>query len=272
MADTTTLIQAAFLGVVEGVTEFLPISSTGHLILADRLIDFKQRFPSAEIFEVVIQFGAILAVCALYFDRLLRVAVRLPYDPEARRFVLDVIVAFLPAAVLGLIFHDFIKRVLFSPWVVVTTMILGGVAILIIEALRPKPRYEFSEELPVTTSLGIGFFQALAMIPGTSRSASTILGAMLLGVDRKAATEFSFFLAIPTMLAASVLDLWKGRADLHGGEMLTIGVGFVISMVTAFFVVKAFLRFVTTHTFRGFGWYRIAAGVLIAVVLLAFHA
>ena len=121
MADTTTLIQAAFLGVVEGVTEFLPISSTGHLILADRLIDFKQRFPSAEIFEVVIQFGAILAVCALYFDRLLRVAVRLPYDPEARRFVLDVIVAFLPAAVLGLIFHDFIKRVLFSPWVVVTT-------------------------------------------------------------------------------------------------------------------------------------------------------
>jgi undecaprenyl-diphosphatase len=271
LADTTTLIQAAFLGVVEGVTEFLPISSTGHLILADRLLDFKGRFPSAEVFEVVIQFGAILAVCALYFDRLLRVALRLPYDPEARRFVLDLIVAFLPAAVLGLIFHDFIKRVLFSPWVVVTTLILGGVAILVIEAMRPKPRYEFSEELPVPTSLGIGFFQALAMIPGTSRSASTILGAMLLGVDRKAAAEFSFFLAIPTMLAATVLDLWKARGDLHGSEMLTIGVGFVVAMVTAFFVIKAFLRFITRHSFRGFGWYRIAAGIVMAIVLLAVH-
>ena len=269
MADTTTLIQAAFLGVVEGVTEFLPISSTGHLILADYLIDFNS--PAAKVFEVVIQFGAILAVCALYFERLLGVALRLPYDAQARRFVVDVVVAFLPAAVLGAIFHDWIKAVLFSPWVVVTTMILGGVAILAIEALRPEPRYDSSQNLPVPVSLGIGFFQALAMIPGTSRSASTILGAMLLGVDRKAATEFSFFLAIPTMLGATVLDLWKARGDLHGGEMLTIAVGFVVATVTAFFVVKAFLRFITRHTFRGFGWYRIAAGIVMAVVLLTMH-
>lgn len=269
MADSATLLQAAVLGVVEGLTEFLPVSSTGHLILAGYLLGFQG--PPGKVFEVVIQLGAIVAVCVLYFDRLLRVALRLPSDPAARRFVLALLAGLLPAMVLGVIFHDFIKKVLFSPWVVVASLIVGGVLILLIEGrLRPAPRYHAAEGLPVPLALKVGFCQALAMVPGVSRSGATILGGVLLGVERKAAAEFSFFLAIPTMLAATAYDLLTVGPELAGGDLVTIAVGFVLAMVTAMLVVKGLIAFLARHTFRAFGWYRIVAGLAMAVVLLAY--
>ncbi len=266
MADSTTFIQAAILGVVEGVTEFIPVSSTGHLILAGHLIGFEGNF--AGVFEVVIQLGAILAVCILYFERLLRVVLRLPYHPAAQRFALALLAAFLPSVVLGALLHDVIKDVLFSPWVVVVSLVLGGVAILAIEARSPTPREHEAEALPVSLALKIGLCQLVSMIPGVSRSGATILGAVLLGVDRKAAAEFSFFLAIPTMFAASVYDLYKSSGELAGGDLLVIAVGFLVSLVTAVIVIRAFLAFLVRHTFRAFGWYRIAAGLAMAAILL----
>lgn len=266
MPDLTTLLQAAILGVVEGVTEFIPVSSTGHLILAGHLIGFEGAY--AGVFEVVIQLGAILAVCVLYFERLLRVVLRLPYDPAARRFVAAILAAFLPSVVLGALFHDVIKGVLFSPWVVVASLILGGLAILAIEAMSPAPRQHEAEALPVPLALKIGLCQVVSMIPGVSRSGATILGAVVLGVDRKAAAEFSFFLAIPTMLAAAVYDLYKNGSTLSGGDLLVIAVGFAVSLVTAVIVIRAFLAFLVRHTFCAFGWYRIGAGLVMALILL----
>ena len=266
MADLTTFLQAVILGVVEGVTEFIPVSSTGHLILAGHLIGFEGAV--AGTFEVVIQLGAILAVCVLYFERLLRVVVRLPYDPAARRFVLALLAAFLPSVVLGALLHDVIKEVLFSPWVVVVSLVLGGIAILAIEAVSPEPRQHSAEGMPVALALKIGFCQVISMVPGVSRSGATILGAVLLGVDRKAAAEFSFFLAIPTMMAASAYDLYKSSGALAGSDFAVIAVGFVVSLITAVIVIRAFLAFLVRHTFRAFGWYRIGAGIAMAVVLL----
>lgn len=269
MADTTSLVQAAILGVLEGLTEFLPVSSTGHLILAGYLMGFQG--PPGKVFEVVIQLGAILAICLLYFERLLRVALRLPYDRAARRFVLAILAGFLPAMVLGFLLRDFIKEVLFSPWVVVCSLVVGGVLILLIEGLlRPAPRYQVAEDLPVALALKVGFCQAVAMIPGVSRSGATILGGVLLGVERKAAAEFSFFLAIPTMLAATAYDLYKVGPELASGDLVTIAVGFGLAFVTALLVVRALLAFLARHTFRVFGWYRIAAGLAMAAVLLAY--
>ncbi len=269
MADSATLLQAAVLGVVEGLTEFLPVSSTGHLILAGYLMGFAG--PPGKVFEVVIQLGAIVAVCLLYFERLLRVALRLPYDPAARGFVLSLLAGFLPAMVLGVLLHDTIKTVLFSPWVVVCTLVAGGVLILLIEGrLRPAPRHLDAERLPLPLALKVGFCQALAMVPGVSRSGATILGGVLLGVERRAAAEFSFFLAIPTMLAATAYDLYKVGPELATGDLLTIAVGFLVAMATAMLVVRALLAFLARHTFRIFGWYRIAAGLAMAAVLLAY--
>jgi undecaprenyl-diphosphatase len=270
LADSATLLQAAVLGVVEGITEFLPVSSTGHLILAGHLLGFAG--PPGKVFEVVIQLGAIVAVCLLYFDRLLRVALRLPYDPAARRFVLSLLAGFLPAMVLGVLFRDTIKTVLFSPWVVVCTLVAGGVLILLIEGrLRPaEPLHHDAEALPLALALKVGLCQAVAMVPGVSRSGATILGGVLLGVERKAAAEFSFFLAIPTMLAATVYDLYKVGPELASGDLATIGVGFLLAMATAMLVVRALIAFLARHTFRVFGWYRIAAGLAMAAVLLAY--
>jgi undecaprenyl-diphosphatase len=266
MADST-LLHALILGVVEGLTEFLPVSSTGHLILAGWLLGFSG--PPGKVFEVAIQLGAIVAVCILYFRRLWRVAAALPTSPAARRFVLALLLGFLPAMVLGALFHSFIKGVLFSPWVVVTTLVLGGVAILVIERLRPTVRIARAEDVPPTTALAVGFCQALAMIPGVSRSGATILGGVLLGLDRRAAAEFSFFLAIPTMLAATVYDLYKNRALLAADDLLTIAVGFSAAMVTAMLVVEGLLRWLQRHTFEVFGWYRIAVGLVMAGILYA---
>lgn len=259
------LIQAVLLGVIEGLTEFLPVSSTGHLILAGWLMGFAG--PPGKVFEVAIQLGAIVAVCILYFRRLWRVAAALPTSAAARRFVLALLLGFLPAMVLGALLHGFIKSVLFSPWVVVTTLVLGGIAILAIERLRPVVRIERAEDVPPRSALAVGLCQALAMIPGVSRSGATILGGVLLGLDRRAAAEFSFFLAIPTMLAATVYDLYKSRALLALDDFLLIAVGFVTAMLTALVVVEALLRFLQRHSFVVFGWYRIAVGLAMGAVL-----
>src|SRR6185369_3013075 len=235
-------LSALILGALEGLTEFLPVSSTGHLILAGDLLGFQSDL--GKVFEIVIQLGAILAVVVFSWTRLWRVLVGLPGDPQARRFALAVILAFLPAAVLGALFHDFIKTVLFSPWVVVVTLVLGGIAILVIERRAPQPRYDRIETMPFRTALGVGFCQAIAMIPGVSRAGATILGGELLGVDRRTATEFSFYLAIPTMLGATVLDLWKARDTLTSDGMGLIAVGFVTAFVVAIPVVKGLIGFV----------------------------
>jgi undecaprenyl-diphosphatase len=260
------VISALVLGAIEGFTEFLPISSTGHLILAGNLLGFQGS--TAKVFEVVIQLGAILAVVVFSFRRLWQVLVGLPSDPGARRFALAVILAFIPSVVLGLIFHDFIKNVLFSPWVVCVALVLGGIAILLIERMAPRPRYRSVESIPMRTALGIGFCQAIAMIPGVSRAGATILGGELLGVDRRIATEFSFYLAIPTMLGATVLDLYKARDDLTSQGMGLIAVGFITAFVVAIPVVKGLIDFVGRYGLAPFAWYRIVFGLAFGAWLL----
>jgi undecaprenyl-diphosphatase len=258
-------IQAVILGLVEGLTEFLPVSSTGHLILLGDLLGFQG--PEGKVFEVVIQFGAILAVCIVYFQRLLKVALGIPHDPGARRFVIAVLLAFLPAVAIGVVARDFIKTVLFNPWVVSWALILGGVAILWIERRAWEPRHFKIEQFPVRLALGIGFIQCLAMIPGVSRSGATILGGLLLGVERKTAMEFSFFLAIPTMLGAGTYDLYKSWGNLSSNDALLIAVGFTAAFVAALIVVRSVLAFIGRYGFTPFGWYRIALGSLMLGIL-----
>jgi undecaprenyl-diphosphatase len=258
-------LDAAVLGLVEGITEFLPISSTGHLILVGDLIGFDH--PVAKLFDVVIQLGAILAVVVLYFGRLWRVLVGLPSDVAARRFAVAVILAFLPSAVLGALIHDFIKAVLFSPIISAVTLIVGGFAILWIERHLPEPNCERVEDFNAKLALKIGLFQCLALIPGVSRAGATIMGALLLRVERKAATEFSFFLAIPTMLGASVYDLYKSPAELSAdGSVALIAIGFIVAFLSALVVVRGLIGFVSRHGFAPFAWYRIVAGTALLAV------
>jgi undecaprenyl-diphosphatase len=258
MSDTIT---AVILGLVEGITEFLPISSTGHMIIVGDVLGFTNSF--SKLFEVVIQLGAILAVCWLYREKLWRTVTHLTRQGESQTFARNVLVAFLPAVVIGLISHDFIKRVLFSPTVVGWAFVLGGIAILAAERWRPAARCDSAESMPAGVAVRIGLFQCLAMIPGTSRSGATIVGALLLGVTREAATEFSFFLAIPTMAGATALDLWKARHDLASAGWGMIAIGFVVAFVAALVVVRGLVRFVSRHGFAPFAWYRIAAGAVI---------
>jgi undecaprenyl-diphosphatase len=265
--DLITLLEAAFLGVVEGLTEFLPVSSTGHLILLDDLLGFEG--PPGKVFEIVIQLGAILAVCWVYRQRLFDVLVGLPSERPAQRFTLNVLLAFLPAAVIGVIAYPIIKQVLFSPWVVSVSLILGGFAIIAIERMVKEGRHEEVEEMPWRTSLAIGFVQCLAMIPGVSRSGATIMGALLMGVERRTAAEFSFFLAIPTMFAATVYDLYKNRAVLTFDNSLIIVVGFVLAFASALVVVRTFVGFVGRHGFVPFAVYRIVIGALMLALLFA---
>ena len=262
----SNLLDALLLGVVEGITEFIPVSSTGHLILARELLDYPiERF---DVLVFVIQLAAILAICLLYLSRLTRVLVELPTKPEARRFVLAIAVAFIPSVVLGLLFNDFMKRVLFSPWVVAIALVVGGIVILLIECLPHRARYHDPAEVPWGTALVIGFCQAISMIPGVSRAGATIMGALVMGMDRRAAAEFSFFLAIPTMLGAGLLDLVKYHSLIDGPLALDIAVASLAAFVTAIIVVRAFISFITRHTFVVFGWYRIAVGL----AMLAFLA
>jgi undecaprenyl-diphosphatase len=263
----STYLDVILLGLVEGITEFLPISSTGHLILVDDLLGFSG--PPGNVFEIVIQLGAILAVCALYFRKLFGVLVGLPMDPQARRFTLNLLWAFLPAAMVGLLAHGFIKSVLFSPWVVSVTLIIGGIAILVIERVRPAPIYRDVDDLPPSVALKIGFAQVVSMIPGVSRAGATIMGAMLFRVDRATAAEFSFFLAIPTMFAATAYDLYKNRASLSLDDFQMIALGFVVAFVSALIVVRWLIGFISRHGFGPFAWYRIMVGALMLGLLIA---
>ena len=252
-------IYAVILGVVEGLTEFIPVSSTGHLLLTKVLLGLPPGF--WDTFVVLIQLGAILAVVALYFQRLWKVLVGLPTDPAARRFAIGVLIAFLPGAVAGLLLHDLIKTVLFdSPRLICWSLLLGGIVLLIIDRFAPQPRERDAMHLPWLTALGVGVFQCLALIPGVSRSGATIVGSMLLGVEKRAAAEFSFFLAIPTMLGAFVLDAWESRKTLDMGHSGIIAVGFVVSFVVALVVIRWMLDVVTKRGFALFGWWRIAVG------------
>jgi undecaprenyl-diphosphatase len=252
-------IYAVILGIVEGLTEFIPVSSTGMLLLTKQALGLTDV--NWDTFIVLIQLGAILAVVVLYFSRLWNVVLRLPSDPRARRFALSVIVAFLPAAVLGILLHDLIKQVLFeSPRVICISLILGGVVLLLIDRYAPHPTRDDAMALPLPTSLVIGFFQCLAMIPGVSRSGATIVGSMLMGVEKRAAAEFSFFLAIPTMAGAFTVDAWKNRHELAHGHLGLVAIGFVVSFIVALGVIRAMLAIVTRRGYAPFGWLRIAIG------------
>jgi undecaprenyl-diphosphatase len=262
------IVNAILLGIVEGLTEFLPVSSTAHLLLFQDLLGFQ---PPGAVFPIVIQFGAILSVVVVYWSKFWRVLVGLPSEQSAQRFTLSVLIAFLPAAVIGALLHNFIKDVLFAPsiapYVIATTLILGGIVILIAERIAPQPRYTNADNLPFSKAFQIGLCQVIAIIPGVSRSGATILGGELLGVDRKAAAEFTFYLAVPTMLGASVLDVYSNRDVLTLDAGLTIAVGFVVSFLVAWVVVKTFIGFIGKYGLKPFGWYRIIAGALIFAIL-----
>jgi len=259
------LFTAAILGVVEGVTEFLPVSSTGHLIVAGSLLDYTGE--KAKLFEIVIQAGAILAVCWEYRAKLLAVAAGIFRDRGAQRFVLNLLIAFLPAAVLGLVFGSAIKAKLFAPAPVAAAFIVGAIVIFWVERRQRRnpreARIDKIDDMRWPDALKIGIAQAFALIPGTSRSGATIIGGMLFGLSRTAATEFSFFLAIPTLLAATGYEFVRNRHLLAGGDLTMVAVGFVTAFVSAFFVVRALLRYVAHHDFVPFAWYRIAFGLVI---------
>jgi len=256
--DVVTLLQAAFLGLVEGITEFIPVSSTGHLIVAGDLIGFTGE--RAKTFEIVIQLGAILSVVWVYRGRFLGVARDLLRTPTSRLFVLNLALGFLPAAVVGLLAHRWIKAHLFTVPTVAGALVVGGLAILLIERVHPDQHVDSVDRLPPRLALGVGFAQVLALFPGVSRAGATILGGYLLGLSRKVAAEFSFFLAVPVMVAASALDLVSNRGNLSAGDIPVFAVGFVVSFLAAMVVIRAFIGFVGRHDFTVFAWYRIVAG------------
>jgi len=260
--DIILLLKAAILGVVEGLTEFLPISSTGHLILAGDLLNFNDE--KGKVFEIVIQFGAILAVCWEYRAKILSVTDGLlQKQVDAQRFVLNLLVAFIPAAVLGLLFASAIKAHLFAPVPVAIALIVGGFFILWAEKRDHKITVESVDEMSWKDALKVGCAQAFALIPGTSRSGATIIGGLLFGLSRKAATEFSFFLAIPTLTAATVYEVVKYRDLFHVEDIGMFAVGSVTSFISAFFCVRWLLRFISHHDFTVFAWYRIAFGLIV---------
>lgn len=257
--ENQTIVEALLLGLLEGLTEFIPVSSTGHLLLAGHFLGFES---TGKTFEVLIQLGAILAILSVYSARLLRIAADLPRDPRTRRFVAGILVAFLPAAVIGMLAHDFIKTVLFeTPLVICITLIAGGFILLWVDRMRLTPRYHDVMDYPLWLCLAIGLFQCLAMIPGTSRSGATIVGALLMGTDKRSAAEFSFFLAMPTMAGAFTLDLIKNANILTFDDAMVIGAGFVTAFIAGVFVVRYLLDYVSRHGFSLFAWWRIAVGL-----------
>lgn len=261
------MLHTAFLlGVIEGMTEFIPVSSTGHLILFGDILGFEG--PPGKVFEIVIQLGAILAVCWLYRRKLGETAAgMLRRNRKDWRFATGILLAFLPAMIAGALLHGFIKTVLFNPINVSVMLIIGGVAILAIERYKPPARHHAPEHFSLSLCLKIGLCQCLALIPGTSRSGATIMGALLLGVDRKAAAEFSFFLAIPTMLAATVFDLYLNWGTLTFNGAGLIAVGFVTAFLSALAVVRAVVAYIARYSFTPFAWYRIALGSLMLYLL-----
>jgi undecaprenyl-diphosphatase len=250
--------QVILLGLIEGLTEFLPVSSTGHLLLTEHFLGICNP---GKTFEVLIQLGAILAILSVYFVKLTRVAMAVPYDPAARRFVLSVLLAFLPAAVIGVAAHGFIKGVLFeTPMLIAIMLILGGIVLLYVDRMHLPVRYTNAMDFPPSMAFKIGLLQCLAMIPGVSRSGATIVGAMLLGTDKRSAAEFSFFLAMPTMAGAFAYDLYKNWSVLQASDVTNIAVGFITAFIAAVFVVRYLLDYVSRHGFAVFGWWRIIVG------------
>ncbi len=263
--DISLLAKAAIMGIVEGLTEFLPISSTGHLILAGALLGFDDE--KAKVFDIAIQTGAIFAVMLVYWQKIRSTLLALPTDKQAQQFALNVLVAFIPAVILGLLFGKAIKENLFTPTVVASTFILGGFIILWAEARhKNKPsatRVHDVDAMTVGDAIKVGLVQCLAMIPGTSRSGATIIGGMLLGLSRKAATDFSFFLAMPTLVGAGVYSLYKERALLSLADVPMFAVGLLFSFLSAWLCIRWLLRYISSHSFVLFAWYRIAFGLLV---------
>jgi undecaprenyl-diphosphatase len=260
--DVLLLAKAAVMGVVEGLTEFLPISSTGHLILAGALLGFEDD--KAKVFDIAIQTGAILAVIIVYWQKIRDTLVALPTERQAQRFALNVLIAFVPAVILGLLFGKMIKEHLFTPVIVASTFIIGGFIILWAEKRPPAAtRVHEVDEMTPMDALKVGLVQCLAMVPGTSRSGATIIGGMLLGLSRKAATDFSFFLAIPTLIGAGVYSLYKERALLSAADIPLFAVGLFFSFVSAWVCVRWLLRYISSHSFVPFAWYRIAFGLVV---------
>ena len=263
MADTT--LAALFLGVLEGLTEFIPVSSAGHILLAGHFIGFES---SGKTFEVVIQLGAVLAVLSVYAAKLWTVFRDAPHSIEARRTILSVLIAFLPAVFIGVLAHDFIKTVLFeSPRLIAIMLILGGIVLVFVDRFAPVPRHDDAMKLPLSMALKIGIIQCLAMIPGVSRSGATIVGALMLGANKRAAAEFSFFLSMPTMAGAFAYDLYKNRDVLDASAINEIAIGFVAAFIAAVLVVRWLLGYVSRHGYALFGWWRIIVGGLALVAL-----
>ncbi len=259
--DLWSAFQALVLGIVEGLTEFLPISSTGHLIVVGDLLAFNGDRATA--FKIIIQLGAILAVMWEFRSRIIDVVVGLPTQRRAQRFTLNLLVAFIPAVVLGLLFADLIEHWLFNPITVATALIIGGVVMIWAEKRVHTIRAETVDDMDWKLALKVGCAQCLALIPGTSRSGSTIIGGLLFGLSRKAAAEFSFFLAMPTMVAATVYSLYKYREILHSSDFPVFAIGFVTTFIVAMITVRALLKFIANHSYAVFGWYRIAFGLVI---------
>lgn len=253
-------LVAAVLGILEGLTEFIPVSSTGHILLAGHFLGFQS---TGKAFEVLIQLGAILAILTVYSKRLISLVTAAPSDPKARRFILAVLLAFLPAVFIGVLAHDFIKTVLFeTPMLIAVMLILGGIVLLWVDRRVEAPTYSEATEFPLSLAFKIGLFQCLAMIPGVSRSGSTIVGALLLGADKRSAAEFSFFLSMPTMAGAFAYDLFKNHDALSSSDFAVIAIGFVCAFIAAVLVVSRLLDFVSRRGYALFGWWRIVVGVV----------
>jgi undecaprenyl-diphosphatase len=255
------IFKATGLGIVEGLTEYIPVSSTGHLLLLQHFFGFGDE-DFGNTFAVLIQLGAILALLSIYFTKLWNIAMGMFSDVKARRFVLGVLIAFMPAAVIGASLHRFITGVLFNPWIVCVSLLVGGAVLLYVDSLDLQPRYRDATAFSLPVYLGIGICQCLAMIPGVSRSGATIVSAMLFGADRRSAAEFSFYLAMPTMAGAFAFDLYKNGAHMSADNILVVAIGFIASFIAGWFVVKRFLDYVSGHGFDLFAWWRVIVGTL----------
>ena len=261
-----SIVSALLLGLLEGLTEFIPVSSTGHILLAGHFLGFES---TGKAFEVLIQLGAILAILSVYFGRLWKLLTDFPTDARTRRFVFGILIAFLPAAVIGALAHDFIKTVLFeTPMLICVMLLIGGVILLWVDSWKLNPVHTDIMDYPLSLCFKIGLFQCLAMIPGTSRSGATIVGALLMGTDKRSAAEFSFFLAMPTMAGAFAYDLYKNRDLLSAADLPVIAAGFAMAFISAVIVVRFLLDYVSKHGFALFGWWRILVGGLGLVALL----
>ena len=263
MLDLSLLIHGLILGLVEGLTEFLPVSSTGHLILVGQLLGFNDD--KGKVFEIAIQFAAILAVVWEYRSKLTHTLVSITSEPLSQRLAGNLVIAFMPAAILGFLFLKQIKSYLFNPFVVASAFIIGGFLILWAERRQHEVHAETVDDLTWRDALKVGFAQALAMIPGTSRSGATIIGGLFFGLSRRAATEFSFFLAIPTMFAATFYDVYKNRDLFSVDDLALFAVGGTVSFISAFIAVRGLIRFISRHDFTVFAWYRIAFGIIVLV-------